>query len=355
MRFDGVQVLRGVAASFVVLDHSMISLTKIESSGVQSQYLSTAYALGNLGVHLFFAISGFLMMYLHNDKFGSGKTAALFFLRRLLRIWPIYIIATTIVLIGRYNGEFYLHFDDYLRSIFFIPYRNESGLYQPLLGQGWTLNFEMFFYSLFAIALVFQSRIGRYILVFPICMLIFIDLMFTTRISFFADSVLTYFVLGIVVSQVSRVFKMRSIGLSCAVYLSAPVWALMILLEVFLGRDYYFFVSLGGIPVTVLLFVRVEHLSSRLNRVLVAFGDGSYSTYLFHGFLITISKTLLSLAFPVSTLGGSIFIFIALLGSNVFGFVSYLVLERSLNSIGQRFILRLQQTALFVETRATSR
>ena len=42
-------------------------------------------------------------------------------------------------------------------SLLFIPYRGASGNVTPLLGVGWTLNFEMYFYLLFA-ALIFLPR-----------------------------------------------------------------------------------------------------------------------------------------------------------------------------------------------------
>jgi hypothetical protein len=43
--------------------------------------------------------------------------------------------------------------DQLATSLLFIPYPNSGGAVVPLFGVGWTLNFEMFFYALFALAL----------------------------------------------------------------------------------------------------------------------------------------------------------------------------------------------------------
>src|SRR5262249_52275672 len=42
-------------------------------------------------------------------------------------------------------------------SFFFIPHLRAAGVIQPVVGQGWTLNYEMFFYVIFSFA-VFGSR-----------------------------------------------------------------------------------------------------------------------------------------------------------------------------------------------------
>ncbi|MCX6256393.1 MAG: acyltransferase [Bacteroidia bacterium] len=49
---------------------------------------------GGIGVAFFFVLSGFLITYiLVNEKFHTGKiNAKSFFLRRILRIWPIYFL-----------------------------------------------------------------------------------------------------------------------------------------------------------------------------------------------------------------------------------------------------------------------
>src|SRR5262249_2262447 len=49
-----------------------------------------------------------------------------------------------------------------IKSVFFIPQWNFGGPY-PLLGVGWTLNIEMYFYVLFALALLLSRRWAPFI------------------------------------------------------------------------------------------------------------------------------------------------------------------------------------------------
>jgi exopolysaccharide production protein ExoZ len=44
------------------------------------------------------------------------------------------------------------------KSLFFIPYQDANGDILPLLGVGWTLNLEMFFYAVFALSLAISRR-----------------------------------------------------------------------------------------------------------------------------------------------------------------------------------------------------
>jgi len=43
-------------------------------------------------------------------------------------------------------------------SYLFVPWENPYGRFYPILILGWTLNFEMFFYAMFAIALRYPRR-----------------------------------------------------------------------------------------------------------------------------------------------------------------------------------------------------
>jgi exopolysaccharide production protein ExoZ len=85
------------------------------------------------------------------------------FFGRWKRIVPIYLVATALYValyfasgnISRWSLA------QYLTSALFIPYFDTTtDLPFPILGQGWTLNFEMFFYSLFATSLIWSRRIG---------------------------------------------------------------------------------------------------------------------------------------------------------------------------------------------------
>jgi peptidoglycan/LPS O-acetylase OafA/YrhL len=81
-----------------------------------------------------------------------------FTIKRLIRIVPMYWIATTIkvaALIAAPAVVLHATLDPsrIIMSYFFLPSVTPDGRWEPILGVGWTLVFEMFFYLLFAVAL----------------------------------------------------------------------------------------------------------------------------------------------------------------------------------------------------------
>jgi peptidoglycan/LPS O-acetylase OafA/YrhL len=90
--FPGLNGLRFFAAMAVAISH--VELMK-QYHGLPNAYDKPAvYELGRLSVTLFFVLSGFLITYLLlAEKQQSGGIAVRkFYLRRILRIWPLYFL-----------------------------------------------------------------------------------------------------------------------------------------------------------------------------------------------------------------------------------------------------------------------
>lgn len=84
---NALQGLRGLAALLVVCDHAIIdSIAKAGAVGTPE----FAWYLGGLGVKVFFAISGFVMIYAHRKDFGVPGAPRKFAFRRIDRIVPLY-------------------------------------------------------------------------------------------------------------------------------------------------------------------------------------------------------------------------------------------------------------------------
>ena len=117
------------------------------------------------GVDIFFVISGFIMVYASSRWFGSAQSPRVFLAHRIARIVPLYWATTMLYLAvvlfapALLNSE-YLAPGFVISSFLFIPAARPDGLVQPLYSLGWTLNYEMFFYALFAIAIAFPRRRG---------------------------------------------------------------------------------------------------------------------------------------------------------------------------------------------------
>jgi exopolysaccharide production protein ExoZ len=141
----GVQSLRALAALAVVVFHA-------------TDRAGAAFVAGSSGVDIFFVISGFIMWVVRE----RGVTPLGFIKDRVLRIAPLYWIATAIIVGGGIVHLFPnlpLSPPHILASFLFIPYPYPiGGAICPILVQGWTLNYEMFFYALFAAALTLPRR-----------------------------------------------------------------------------------------------------------------------------------------------------------------------------------------------------
>jgi exopolysaccharide production protein ExoZ len=138
-----VQALRAMAAISVVIVH--LNQIWLMLEGHANAQLAL-YPLAS-GVDLFFVISGFIMVQSSEELFGKNGSPLVFMSRRLARIVPLYWL-TTLIAIPVFSQP--ITWQRFLSSMLFIPMTNAAGSIAPINGVGWTLNFEMFFYVIFA-------------------------------------------------------------------------------------------------------------------------------------------------------------------------------------------------------------
>ena len=160
-----IQALRAIAALLVTLGH-------LEHEAASLPAATTGYApilvdLTGAGVDLFFVISGFVMVYASHDLFATPDAARRFLTRRIARIVPIYWLVTTLFLAIMAASHVLSSapptWSEIAKSYLFVPYMPHGGeVMQPVYKLGWTLNYEMFFYAVFALALLS----GRVLLLF---------------------------------------------------------------------------------------------------------------------------------------------------------------------------------------------
>src|SRR5262249_27989563 len=113
--------------------------------------------VGGHGVDVFFAISGFIIAYI------GARAPDRFLLRRLIRIVPFYWAATLVVFGAAALSPQILRSTradvvQLLCSLFFIPRETSYAGMFPTLVLGWSLNYEMYFYVVFALALAVAPR-----------------------------------------------------------------------------------------------------------------------------------------------------------------------------------------------------
>src|ERR1700754_1837040 len=89
--FKNLDALRTIAALTVFFWHAYgVAIQKLPDS-IWKYFLLTIFN-GDMGVSIFFVLSGFLITYLILDEVRKNASLSLahFYLRRVLRIWPLY-------------------------------------------------------------------------------------------------------------------------------------------------------------------------------------------------------------------------------------------------------------------------
>jgi exopolysaccharide production protein ExoZ len=150
-----IQLLRCVAATLVVLFHAQQAYSKEVTAAVlpQEGYL---FGFGAVGVHIFFVISGFIMV-LTSVRPDKPYEARKFFRRRLLRIYPIYwLCVLAYVAVHALIGTPYdLTLGEAVKALLLWP--SSASLF---IGPAWTLTYEMFFYICFGFAMMLSLTRG---------------------------------------------------------------------------------------------------------------------------------------------------------------------------------------------------
>jgi peptidoglycan/LPS O-acetylase OafA/YrhL len=96
IHFPGLNGVRFIAALLVIVDHTELFKSYL---GIPTLWENSYSAyLGAFGVSIFFVLSGFLITYLLLEEQTEGPIRVKhFYLRRILRIWPLYYL---IVILG---------------------------------------------------------------------------------------------------------------------------------------------------------------------------------------------------------------------------------------------------------------
>jgi peptidoglycan/LPS O-acetylase OafA/YrhL len=140
--------LRGIAIITVLLSHIFIDTP-----------LST-FALGNVGVEIFFVLSGFLITtLLFKEKIKNGHISLKkFYIRRFLRIVPVAYLFLIVLLVLNYFFNLKLSYSSFIASAFYVKNFHLHYTSNWFNGHFWTLSVEEQFYIIFPIILVYNFK-----------------------------------------------------------------------------------------------------------------------------------------------------------------------------------------------------
>lgn len=152
-QIKSLQVFRGLAALCVVFFHGSISTNTFVATVPPTA--AAVFGKGWLGVDFFFVLSGFIIMYAHARDAQTLPAVRRYAYKRLVRIFPAYLPITIGMLLV--HADFFGHVAPGTRdyslasSLFLVP----ANL-PPILSVAWSLVHELIFYGVFL--LFFVSR-----------------------------------------------------------------------------------------------------------------------------------------------------------------------------------------------------
>jgi exopolysaccharide production protein ExoZ len=324
-----LQYLRGAAAMLVVFCHAFDQLPWLKA---------LLPNLGLSGVDLFFVISGFIMVFVTTDAASSAWD---FFRMRIIRIVPLYWLFnfTTAALLLTFPRLFQtatFTLPHFLLSLFFIPHLSPAvpPSISPFILLGWTLNYEMFFYVIFALAIA--GSVTRRV---PLTIAVLVTVTALGALSvfdgspaweFYSNNIVFEFVFGMMLASLflNGVLHRLGTGVGGVLIALGAIGLVVGSYHMELARALVF-----GIPAALIVAGALSIEASRAIPKVQPFlllGDASYSIYLAHLFPIALERFAWSrLGHPTDgVLPVAAFVTVALVGGALAGIASYLLIER---------------------------
>jgi exopolysaccharide production protein ExoZ len=270
---SNLQILRGLAALGVVFYHTDFRLP----GDWHTEFF---------GVSTFFVISGFIMCFITRDPDGGDATARSFMIRRLIRIVPLYWLCTLALVL--WNRGFLHDMPHVLKSLIFYPSETFPVLTFPVLGVGWTLNFEIYFYVVFALAILISRNLAPLIAAGIIYAVIKANDLGVDNwlIKFYSHSYIHFFLFGIVLFYVwhfYRTYRSKPLIVACALAVVVIYGS-----EFIQPQQSFYSQTYVDFPVA-LVAAAIFAASAGADitwRPLVLLGDASYAIYLTHTFTL---------------------------------------------------------------------
>lgn len=358
-KLDEIQILRAIAAILVVLAHCHTDLIPLYGQNNVKILTDKFFPDAATGVVIFFIISGFIMAVTTKDTKPQTRSVSSFYVRRLIRILPIYYIFLSISAIyPPYEGMYHI-----IGSFLFLPFTGTTAY--PILPIGWTLVYEMYFYLIFGLSLLFPKRMRLWI----VCTWYILNIAFSPTVliagphnlpinllGVFTNPITFNFVFGLFFAYAYINLQYRKMSLMYfAILLVLMIcfanhrsWiAMAIIMTCFaLSHVYSLYLKIkgsccliGGSPYSLYL----SHLWSlylKIKGFCCLIGDSSYSLYLSHLYSLYLAGKCWRILRGGKYLGDDILILFGFITSIFIGLLSYFCLEKPLTRVLRNKLMR---------------
>jgi peptidoglycan/LPS O-acetylase OafA/YrhL len=351
-----VQLMRAAAALMVVIGHSQSTVEAIKRQADEAFARSTILPWG-ASVDLFFVISGFIMVYASRRLFGQPGAVRDFLTRRLARIVPLYWIVTGLFLVlllaaKLKGGDPFPSAAAIAASYAFLPFDTHGdGRAFPVFDLGWTLNYEMFFYAVFALAVMLPRR--RAVAAVAAMLLVVVAAGTVVpedqvALHFWTRPIMIDFGLGMAVGL--ALSEGMRLPRSMRLVLAAAGAAMLVLdpTHLFQGAlgttvaNGWARVLVAGVPATALLAAATLGPEPRLRAPLMPFmpvGDASYSLYLLHPVALIVLEKLAQKLPAFRLLPGPMLVIGTVLAAVVIALVAFRWGERPMTAYIARHLI----------------
>jgi exopolysaccharide production protein ExoZ len=317
LNIDALQMLRALAALLVVVWHSGLAIKNTSAhywlegdAAFRAAHYPSFMNHLDMGVDIFFCISGFIMMMLVHKESPGQKAALSFFMKRAIRIAPPYWFFTILIVgvffasdgkfnVGQLSADWNANLSHFWRSVLLIPQAQA-----PILGVGWTLIHEFQFYLLCTLSIMFGLN-HRLLLILATLSVLSIALTLLGVVIFHGYGFSTYYI----------EFLFGALGFRWAKYVTryAPLTQLAFALLIYLILSSMldmanlrhaapFLRPIGGAMIGFLLIngligadERYSLSNTLTGKYLMRLGDASYTLYLGHWFVLSLMGKIVGL------------------------------------------------------------
>jgi peptidoglycan/LPS O-acetylase OafA/YrhL len=278
-----VQYLRAIAALIVAITHAATDVGRVHERELGY------WIPGPFGVEIFFVISGFIICYANLGR--TGIDAVRRFARgRFWRIVPFYWLCTTFYLAIAAAADGALNrgglTPNYVAASYvFFPFPAADGRLSPVYALGWSLNFELFFYVLFALGMFVRPKFAVVGLTVAMIALALLRPLMPgqTALHFWTAPYVLEFLTGIWIAWAAKRYEWRAPSI---LFWPLTIALVIISAVVFNGTEpgvLWWSVSLATAFTIVGVFTRP---APDAFGVVGAIGNASFSLYLLHMFVI---------------------------------------------------------------------
>lgn len=321
----GLQVGRGIAALLVLFHHSSLGSEVFYGNKAFNSF----WEFGAIGVDFFFVLSGFIIYWVHSNDQKGFSPASLYIKKRLIRIYPPFIIISLFLLV-MYNMFPSLSASNreigIITSLLLIP----TPTLDPALSVSWTLMHEMLFYMIFILLYFNRLFLHTFLFLWSILIIVFnlIWMSDEVMLNFLLHPHNLQFLFGIVSAIIVKQNKHKQLYLFLGLimffmYVTSHQYGInasfsQLILKIYLGVCFMFIV------------VGLCAIEKYINypKPLIFIGAASYSIYLIHNPVISVLNRIAQKIYIQIPLIPEVFFIFTASFSLLIGILYYLIWEK---------------------------